>query len=154
MSRQRRDIGDIDIFRRQLHIDFTVEIGRAGGGEHARTDRHMQFANGRHAIGVIRLDFRRAERFAVNAAVFQFAVDAQTRVGGRAVEFDMPRHLTGQVLVGDIRQTQKTRNIRSLHVAGPAEHTAVQAIRSVQTIDAVALRQRRIGQSRYAFGVS
>ena len=95
LSRQCRDVGDIDIFRRQLHIDFTVEISRAGGGEHARADRHMQLADGRHAIGVIRVDFRRTERFAVNAAVFQFAVDAQARVRGCTVEFDMPRHLTG-----------------------------------------------------------
>ena len=65
----------------------------------------------------------------------------------------MPRHLTGQVLVRDIRQTQETRNVRALHVAGPAEHAAVQAICAVQTIDTVPLRQRRIGQSRYAFGV-
>ena len=41
LSRQSRNVGDIDIFRRHLHIDFTVEIGRAGGGEHARANRHM-----------------------------------------------------------------------------------------------------------------
>ena len=65
----------------------------------------------------------------------------------------MPRHLTGQVAVRNIRQAQEARNIRSVHITRTAEHAAVQTIRAVQTVNAVTLRQRRIRQAHHAFAV-